>query len=290
LIAYALIAPRYFGTDVAWAFVGIFFLSVIPGIPLAGAAAWSSNRRKCIGGRSPASHPQGSNESPPASASKERANPRAREESRLPEPSVSATYERIDDRIVGTTAGLAPLTGFELQASGPSSIQSASLANVLDYIVEYLIKSGAAAKAGETISYGYWLLRFAESDVEGTLKLQERRSDGDGYIDGCALAIRYLEDQHEVCHEAGSGFSPPRPDQRATVDPGVGAGLPVRGTRRRATAQDSGWDVRSSMEGQAFAEHLFHLTHERPDLVRFLALETGFTFDSATGRVSRTSD
>lgn len=179
------------------------------------------------------------------------------------------------------TDGLARLGHAELalQVRDPGIIPEGE--ELLQYLAGYLRTGQERLRDGETISYGYWLLKV-RSTAEGILEILERTPDGDSFVVGASQALSYWRDQHRICEEAGAIFTPPRPDVLAAVAKGVMDGEPVEGVRYPSPQHMSGWwfftDRYKGDINTVKTEHLYHVTAARADLAPFIALPAGYRF------------
>jgi hypothetical protein len=134
----------------------------------------------------------------------------------------------------------------------------------------------------ETVEYGYWLTKFVEI-TPTLLETWEYDAAGTRFVRGATLALRYWKEQHELCDSVQSQFSPPRPDKVAAVAAGVFEGDAVDAVRYLPEGRMSGWcfftDRYDGSTQSLNYEHLYHVTANRPDLARYIALEPGFCFD-----------
>lgn len=152
----------------------------------------------------------------------------------------------------------------------------------LQFVADYLTESGKRIRPGETLNYGYWLVKF-QSVNDDMLEVWEYNAEATDFVIGGTLAMSYWRDQHEVCAQYGAEFSPPRPDKLTAVSAGVMEGLPVQAVRYPWQEHMSGWLLVTSKWDQNVKSltnhHTYHVTAARPDLARFLALPIGFRFD-----------
>lgn len=197
---------------------------------------------------------------------------------------------RTDSRpLTLTTEGLELVGHRELRASVTNPREIAGCAAYLKFVSNYIISEKATIKPGETIPYGFWLTRFVQT-ADGQLEAEEYRADASEFISGVSLTVSYWEQQHLLCAKAGATFLPPRPDRKAVISEGVLDCAPVEGIRYPSPEHMSGWwlttaayngDIKSLK-----AIELYRVTCVRPDLVKFLALPFGYTFESQIGTVS----
>lgn len=156
----------------------------------------------------------------------------------------------------------------------------------LSYVSDYLTQFEKQIRPGETLLYGYWLVKFQE--VEATmLDTWEHDARSNEFVKGANFALIYWRDQHRVCKQNGAEFKPPRLDQLTVVSEGVFEGLPIKAVRYPSPEHMSGWWlITEKYDGNIKSlrnEHCLHVTAARPELVKFLALPDGFRFHSDTG-------
>ena len=151
----------------------------------------------------------------------------------------------------------------------------------LETMIAYAIDHRRIAP-DETVEYGYWLTKFIEI-APTTLETWEYDAHGTRFVRGATLTLRYWKEQHELCETAESRFSPPRPDRLAAVTAGVFQGEPVDAVRYVPEGNMSGWcfftDRYDGNIKSLNYEHLHHVTANRPDPAKYVALEPGFCFD-----------
>ena len=158
----------------------------------------------------------------------------------------------------------------------------------LRYIADYLIQYQKQIRAGETLAYGYWLVKFEQAEAD-ILEIWEQDVVGAEFVKGADLALTYWRDQHQTCSQHAAEFKPPHLNQLTVVSDGVFEGLPIKAVRYPSPDHMSGWWlITSKYDGNIKNlrnEHSFHVTARRPDVARFLALPSGFRFDTDTGNV-----
>lgn len=187
-----------------------------------------------------------------------------------------------EQAVVAETSGLRKLgyPEFLLEFTGTSLIDEAKA--FLLYLSECVLRNTVPFRTGETIAYGYWVVRFA--DAEGNKQeIWEYNPLGTGFIKGATLALFYSKEQHAVCNVLDTDFSPPKPDQLSVISEGVFEGLAVQGVRYPSPTHMSGWWITTDKyDGNIRSlknEHTYHLTAARPELAKYLALPVGFRFD-----------
>jgi hypothetical protein len=156
----------------------------------------------------------------------------------------------------------------------------------LQFVADYLANAGKAIKSGETLNYGYWIVKF-QGVSDDLLEVWEYNPEATEFVPGGSLALSYWRDQHEVCTRYAASFSPPRADKLSAISAGVMEGLPVQAVRYPWQEHMSGWLlVTPKWDGNVKSltnHHTYHLTAARPDLARFIALPIGFRFDLTKG-------
>ena len=180
------------------------------------------------------------------------------------------------------TVGLASSGYWELRTEVSDSEFLKDAEEFLHFVANYLTTSNNRILPGETMPYGYWLVKF-ENGGSKTLETWEYNSEATEFIKGTNLTLRYWREQHLVCHQYGAEFKPPRPDKLTVISQGVLEGLPVQGVRYPAPDHMSGWWITTDQyDGDINSlknHHTYHVTAARPDLARYLALPEGFRFD-----------
>lgn len=160
--------------------------------------------------------------------------------------------------------------------------------HLLQYLIAYISNQSKAIRAGETFSYGYWLIKFVES-LDGYLDIYEYNSEATQFVEGGSLAIHCWATQNKLCQENKCQFMPPRPDRKVAISEGVYEGLPVQGVRYPSPEHMSGWwlttDQYDGNVDSLQVVHMYHLTAKRPDLIPYIALPYGYRFDSSSGVV-----
>jgi hypothetical protein len=183
------------------------------------------------------------------------------------------------------TEGLRLHSKSELQAEVKTLDLVQPAKDYLIFVANYLLKSGNTIRAGQTLAYGYWLTKF-ENLTPDLLEVWEYAAEATQFQKGASLTLTYWRDQHAVCGRFGAEFQPPRPDQLTVISEGVLEGLQVQGVRYPAPQQMSGWWITTDRYNGDVStlkhEHTYHVTAERPELARFMALPRGFRYDLST--------
>jgi hypothetical protein len=180
-----------------------------------------------------------------------------------------------------TTDGLTLLGMPELSVREVRPEWQKDARDLLLYVADYVSSSGNRIRAGETLNYGFWLLKFVAPENR-VVRLFEKDLSGTGFIPGARLALEFWRDQHDVCLKAGSPFEPPRPDQLVAISPDLATTPEIEGARYDLGSNKSGWIITS----QGFSgpvqsllqEHLIHIIQSRREVIRYLALSTGYRF------------
>jgi hypothetical protein len=198
-------------------------------------------------------------------------------------------WERVrykqDDLRVSTDGllrqGQAELT---IAVSSPDLMPDADF--FLRFVVNYLNEAGARITAGQTLVYGYWLVKF-QPFPNGSLDVWEYNAQATEFVPRGDLALNYWRRQRGICESAQADFMPPSPENLTSVSAGVMEGRPVEGVRYHSGEPMSGWIiVTDEYDGNIKSlrnEHTYHITAARPDLAKFLALPCGFRFSQPNG-------
>jgi hypothetical protein len=190
--------------------------------------------------------------------------------------------QQANRRVTVRTEGLKALEKPELSVDVATELLVES-ERFLHYVSNYLSSSGTHLKSGETLAYGYWLVKFQKARQRDLLETWEYTADASGFRKGGDLTLKYWRDQHLICDQHRTVFSPPRPDRMTVVSQGVLEGLPVQGIRYPSPDHMSGWWITTDLyDGNVRSlrhEHTYHVTAARPDIAKYLALPSGFRFN-----------
>jgi hypothetical protein len=155
------------------------------------------------------------------------------------------------------------------------------------FVLAYM-SEGQEINPGETMGYGYWIVK-AVADDNGRTCFWERSPDGSDYIPGVSNTLRYWRDQNRVCEAASSLFVPPNAEQMVVISDGVLEGDVVQGVRYPSPNHMSGWWITTDRYDGNVASlrtvHAYHVTSKRPDLAMFLGLAFGYRFYSDNDEV-----
>jgi hypothetical protein len=192
------------------------------------------------------------------------------------------TEKKSDSRPSIRTVGLAPVGHLELRAEVLDPELMGDAEEFLNYVTHYVTTSGKRICPGETMAYGYWLVKFERAD-DDTLETWEYTADASDFVKGANLTLRYWRDQHIICKLHGAEFRPPRPDKMTVVSAGVLEGAPVEGVRYPSPDHMSGWWITTDQYNGDIKtlkhQHTYHVTAARPELAKYLALPDGFRFN-----------
>lgn len=151
----------------------------------------------------------------------------------------------------------------------------------LCYVAAYIQHSQAQIKAGQTLAYGYWLVKF-QARNDRMLETWEYNPEATAFVPGATFTLRCWHDQHAVCQRVGAAFAPARPDKLVVLSEGVFEGDPVEGVRYPSPEHMSGWWITTDRYNgdikSLTTHHAYDLTAKRPDLAQYLALPYGFRF------------
>jgi hypothetical protein len=197
----------------------------------------------------------------------------------------SLTFKKND--LVVSTQGLADTGRAELRVHVGGASLLGEGESFLRFVADYLFRQDARIKPGETLNYGYWLVKFQEAS-ENLLEVWEYNPNATEFVLGGSLTLRYWQEQHRICKLYGADFAPPRPDKLTSVSEGVMEGLPVQAVRYPWQEHMSGWLLVTERWDESIKSltnhHTYHVTAARPDVAPFIALPVGFRFDLTSGQ------
>ena len=192
------------------------------------------------------------------------------------------TEKQSDSRPSIRTLGLASVGHLEFRAEVLDPELMGEAEEFLNYVTHYVTTSGKRIGPGETMAYGYWLVKFERAD-DNTLETWEYKADASDFVKGANLTLRYWRDQHIICKLHEAEFRPPRPDKLTVVSAGVLEGAPVEGVRYPSPDHMSGWWITTDQYNGDIKtlkhQHTYHVTAARPELAKYLALPDGFRFN-----------
>jgi len=200
------------------------------------------------------------------------------------------SYQIVDsiDHLSKKTEGLVELgCSYEISATVFSVSFSEACADFVRTMADYML-SGHEIKHDETVAYGYWLTKGKILD-DRHLNFFEYNPEATEFIFGIENTLRYWCSQTTLCSREGAKFEAPRPDQMVAISDGVYEGDAVEGVRYGSPPHMSGWWLTTNrFDGDIKSlkvVHLFHLTENRPDLAKYLALPYGYRFSSQEDEV-----
>lgn len=195
-------------------------------------------------------------------------------------------WKVVREGLTSKTCGLARVGQSELRAEVASpEVLNESVA-FLDYVAGYVVSTGKRIRDGETVNYGYWLVKFIQSG--DALEGWEYTAGATDFVRGVTLTVTYWRDQHATCARYQANFQPPRGDQFVAISLGVLEGdRVVYGVRYPSPEHMSGWWLTTDRyDGNVKSlkiTHAYHVTSARPDLSHLIALPYGFCFDLSEG-------
>jgi len=182
---------------------------------------------------------------------------------------------------IASTKGLQGLGYSEFEVPIAGNRFKSEVIDLLEYLANYVLENQVHIKSGETIPYGYWLLKLKDKG-SGVLEVWEYNDEATEFIVGANLTLKYFSEQSGICKKYKSIFSPPRPDKKVAISDGVLEGDAVEGVRYHAPNHMSGWYITTDKYNGDFKTleviNAYQLTSVRPDLAAFLALTQGFRF------------
>jgi hypothetical protein len=196
-----------------------------------------------------------------------------------------ALEKQSDSQFSLTTVGLIEFGHLEVRATVCDSELIRENEAFLHFVANYIVTSGNRIRLGETMLYGYWLVKFQDGGLH-TLETWEYNANATEFIKGINLTLQYWREQHLLCQQYSADFRPPRPDKLTVISKGVLDGLPVQGVRYPSPSHMSGWWITTDQYdgniNSLIREHTYRVTAARPDLAKYLALPEGFRFDLST--------
>jgi hypothetical protein len=178
------------------------------------------------------------------------------------------------------TDGLSSLIGYEFKLCIQHSDIS-EYTNVLNYLIDYCIDSKPEIKPDQTISYHSWLLKCVLT-TDSYYGLWEANKNGEGFTEGVDYSIRIILEQREMCKRFNVIPSFPTFSQKIVISNGVYEGLPIEGVRYPSPNHMTGWwlttDQYDGNVKSLMTVHYFHVVFKRPDLIKYLALPSGYRF------------
>ena len=185
----------------------------------------------------------------------------------------------IDGLCVGTR-GLNQLSQLELSLTVDAADLIGDAYSLMLRLVRYIERGTERIVSGETVRQGIWLLRF---ELEGSTLIAFDYNENTRTFDrGASRTLICLRDQQVMCNVVRSSFMPPRLDQKIVVTEGIQELSSFRGIRYAAPEHMSGWWLLSELyEGPKSPKRVMcieELLVIRPDLMSFLAIETGMGF------------
>ncbi|UXY14185.1 hypothetical protein N8I74_12745 [Chitiniphilus purpureus] len=185
------------------------------------------------------------------------------------------------DKKVFCTQGISSILGVELIARVENIQYADACRDFLTSMGNYIL-AGGGLTLGQTAQYGYWLTKLTEG--ESNAEFFEYNQDATEFMPGLDFTLFAWMEQHKICNNAGSTFSPPRPDKLVVISEGVYEGEQVEGVRYPSPDHMSGWWITTNKYNGNVETlktvHAYHLTKNRPDLLGYLAMEYGYRFES----------
>ncbi|MEO6394170.1 MAG: hypothetical protein ABIP75_20115 [Pyrinomonadaceae bacterium] len=195
--------------------------------------------------------------------------------------------KKSDSSLTLRTLGLEARGHREITVDFDDAALATEAAIFLIFIADYLETTGNQIQSGETMAYGYWLVKFEAIETDA-LEVWEYDDETIDFAKGASLTLRYWKDQHAICEKYGAAFEPPRPDRLTVISPGVLEGLPVYGVRYPSPSHMSGWWITTDQYDGNISnlthEHTYHITAARPELAPYLALPYRYRFDLSAGK------
>lgn len=154
--------------------------------------------------------------------------------------------------------------------------------NFLKLFIDYILDDNRLILDGETSAYGLWVVKFI---TNGTiLEVYEFDSNMENWIIGAETAITLIEEQREVCRGVNVQSDMPKIMQKIAFNTEVLSNKDVKGRRYHEPSHMSGWYIiTDEFNGDIKTLNVWPLidfVKHRKDLVKFLALPEGMSFET----------
>ncbi|MGG3641155.1 hypothetical protein ABES38_07205 [Bacillus gobiensis] len=152
------------------------------------------------------------------------------------------------------------------------------------FTLEYQIENRSKIIPGHTMTYGFWLVKFEESN--SNLEVWELDKNANLFIKGANLTLQFWMEQLCICDELNAEFDPPTADKLITLSKEILEDeSEIQGVRMIGEDNSSGWllyknedDLDELNYNKLVTIHLHELISKKPDLVCFFGLPYGYRF------------
>lgn len=176
------------------------------------------------------------------------------------------------------TKGLFGMFGYEIMIKSGKHEED-KYRELIVYLLDYLLEGKVVIKSNETIAYYSWMLKFEIND--GQCVIMEFEKNGNGWVDGVEYAIELKMNQKDICEKWNVEPQFPIFNQFISISDGVLEGFPIDASRYLADEDMTGWYFVTGLYNGDYKEmkniHYYHLAFKRPELMKYMALPSGFT-------------
>lgn len=169
------------------------------------------------------------------------------------------------------------LNDFRIKLKHQELVESAKA--FIEFLVEYQIECKEKISHNQTLTYGFWMVKFNENDKY--LEVQELNRNASTFVNGLELTLNFWSEQMYICTELDSDFDPPTADKLVTVSPNIfhDDNL-LNGVRYPEEENHSGWMFYSNEndlnQNDFIQMHLYELVVKKPDIACFFGLPEGY--------------
>jgi hypothetical protein len=198
------------------------------------------------------------------------------------------TFELTDTPLEFQTKGLASIIGYEIVAKVETQELAHACVSFLRFVADYASDSNRKIRSGETLTYGFWLVRF-DAGSPGLLRTSEFVGATGEYREGVTFAVDCWEKQSTLCRRMGCEFAPVRADRFAAYTDASMSSEAIHGAHYPSPEHNSGWYFATreydAAKDQLIVDRLYNVIDKRPELIAYLGLPVGWRFDSPEAKV-----
>lgn len=191
------------------------------------------------------------------------------------------TYDILEKEDFFMTEGIESILNKEFRIK-KGNFNESEVQYVIDYILKYVITENKILKDKDTFEFGSWLLQFVSNgDYFEIYELENVLAGKNIYKEGIDIAIEIYRIQSSLVKE---GIAPqiPKFSQKIALTEDIYNGSEINGVRYGAPSHMTGWYLTSnSYKGdikRLIVDYLYFIINNRFDIVKFLALPTGYRF------------
>ena len=151
----------------------------------------------------------------------------------------------------------------------------------LKYIIDYVTREKAQILPGQTIAFNCWIIKFIKVS-DDYLELYELDGNGEDFVLGVDLSLSMFSELSSTCEKYSSEVAYPIITQKIVISEGIETEYPIEGVRYDVDGKMSGWWITTDLYNgdiSSLKQIEFHQLYlVRPELIKYLALSTGFRF------------